>query len=144
MGRLHAEHQKHIGRNVMNQILKNWLPGLLLVTLIVVIAPRAESKTVREEMVRGDREREWAMVYFESWRQARDSDYLVLSRDHMSTAVQIWFELQTQIGHSYPDFYMLDRRRREGCLLLAELDRLASKFRVSIKDASTRGCFATS
>ena len=119
-----------------------WLLGLTLLVLVGLGAPLAESQTVREEMVRGDREREWALVYFESWRQNRDGDYLVLSLDHMSTAVQIWFELQTQIGHSYPDFYVLDRKRREGCLLLTELDRLASKFQVQTGAQTKRGCFS--
>ena len=122
--------------------IKNWMLAGVILTMVVFAAPLAESQTVREEIVRGDREREWALVYFESWRQNRDSDYLVLSRDHMLTAVEIWFELQTQIGHSYPDFYVLDRRRREGCLLLNELDRLASKFSVSIANPTKRGCFS--
>ena len=125
----------------MQYTRKFWIIAVLMLLLVALGVPLALSQTVREEMERGDREREWALVYFESWRTNRDGDYLVLSRDHMSTAVQIWFELQTQIGHSYPDFYVLDRRRREGCLLLGELDRLGAKFGVAFSNGTMRGCF---
>ena len=70
---------------------------------------------IRTEMQMGDRERDWAMVFFQSWRQHRQSTYLNLSRRHMAGAVKTYFDLQVKIGHSFPDFYTLDRRRRSGC-----------------------------
>ena len=127
----------------MKRKIPKILVGGIVAGLIALATTSAESGTVQQEMVRGEREREWALVYFESWRQNRDGDYLVLSRDHLASAIQIWFETQVQIGHSYPDFYELDRRRREGCLLLAELDRLARKFSVTNSNTTTRGCFGS-
>ena len=95
---------------------------------------------VRTEMNMGDRERDWALVFFQSWRQNRNGRYLNLSRRHMAQAVRTYFDLQVKIGHSFPDFYALDRRRRSGCRFLDEIDRLAARFRVLITDAASEGC----
>ncbi|MCZ6558649.1 MAG: hypothetical protein O7A69_12880 [SAR324 cluster bacterium] len=95
---------------------------------------------VRTEMKLGDREREWALVYFQSWRQHRKGLYLNLSRQHMAQAVKSYFDLQVKIGHSFPDFYTLDRRRRSGCRFLDEIDRLAARFRVAIENSGLMGC----
>ena len=90
----------------------------------------------------GDRERDWAMVFFQSWRQHRQSTYLNLSRRHMAGAVKTYFDLQVKIGHSFPDFYTLDRRRRSGCRFIDEIDRLAARFRVPITEPEMEGCLA--
>ena len=95
---------------------------------------------VRLEMQVGDRERDWALVFFQSWRQHRESTYLNLSRQHMAQAVRTYFDLQVKIGHSFPDFYTLDRRRRSGCRFLDEIDRLAARFRVPLADGGMEGC----
>lgn len=103
--------------------------------------PPLQQLPVHRETAEGDREREWALVYFQSWRQNRDGQYLVLSRRHMASAVQTWFELQVKIGHSFPEFYVLDRRRRRGCQFLEEIDRLALKFEVPLLEPQRTGCF---
>lgn len=97
---------------------------------------------VGQTAAEGDREQEWALVYFQSWRQNQEGAYLVLSRRHMATAVRTWFELQKKIGHSFPVFYSLDRRRRRGCRFLEEIDRLASKFKVILQEPQKIGCFS--
>lgn len=99
---------------------------------------------VRTEMQIGDRERDWALVFFQSWRQHRQPTYLNLSRQHMVGAVKTYFDLQVKIGHSYPDFYTLDRRRRSGCRFIDEIDRLAARFRVPIADPGMEGCLPRS
>lgn len=97
---------------------------------------------LRVEMQIGDRKRDWAMVYFQSWRQHRQGGYLNLSRQHMADAVKTYFDLQVKIGHSFPDFYTLDRRRRSGCRFIDEIDRLAARFRVPILEPGMEGCLA--
>lgn len=97
---------------------------------------------LRVEMQIGDRKRDWAMVFFQSWRQHRQASYLNLSRQHMADAVKTYFDLQVKIGHSFPDFYRLDRRRRSGCRFIDEIDRLAARFRVPINDPEMEGCLA--
>ena len=97
---------------------------------------------LRVEMQIGDRKREWAMVYFQSWRQHRQAGYLNLSRRQMAEAVKTYFDLQVKIGHSFPDFYTLDRRRRSGCRFIIEIDRLAARFRVPISEPEMEGCLA--
>jgi hypothetical protein len=87
------------------------------------------------------RQQDWALVYFQSWRENRDAAYLNLSRRHMASAVRSYFDLQVRIGHSFPNFYIIDRRRRSGCRFLDEVDRLAQRFRVALADTSSQGCF---
>jgi hypothetical protein len=99
---------------------------------------------VRTEMQIGDRERDWALVFFQSWRQHRQPTYLNLSRQHMAGAVKTYFDLQVKIGHSYPDFYTLDKRRRSGCRFIDEIDRLAARFRVPISEPGMEGCLTNS
>lgn len=95
---------------------------------------------VRVEMVAAARLQDWALIFFQSWRENRKDEYLNLSRRHMASAVKTYFELQVRIGHSFPDFYTIDRRRRTGCRFLDEIDRLAQRFRVSLASTSTEGC----
>ncbi len=98
-------------------------------------------RPVRQAMMDGDRQREWALVFFQSWRIEHNGTYLNLSRHHMATAVKTYFALQVRIGHSFPDFYDLDRRRRQGCRFLEEIDSIARKFRVFLADRRRVGCF---
>lgn len=95
---------------------------------------------IRIEMQVGDRKRDWALVYFQSWRLHRQATYLNLSRNQMAGAVKTYFDLQVKIGHSFPDFYTIDRRRRSGCRFIDEIDRLAARFRVPITDPGMEGC----
>ncbi len=95
---------------------------------------------VRVEMKTAARLQDWALIFFQSWRENRRDEYLNLSRSHMASAVRTYFALQLRIGHSFPDFYTIDRRRRTGCRFLDEIDRLAARFRVALASTSTEGC----
>jgi hypothetical protein len=95
---------------------------------------------VRRDIAIGDRQRDWALVYYQSWRRDRNHNYLQLARHEMAGAIKTYFALQVRIGHSYPDFYILDRKRREGCRYLSEIDRDAGKFRVMLDDTGSEGC----
>ncbi len=114
----------------------------LTVTLLGCTPPSNQEPRppVRQEMSFGDRQREWALVFFQSWRREQNGAYLNLSRSHMASAVKIYFKLQVRIGHSYPDFYTLDLRRRQGCQFLEEIDSLARKFRVPLSESGSEGC----
>ena len=105
------------------------------------VEPEVATRPVRLAMRDGDRQREWALVFFQSWRIEHNGTYLKLSRHHMAKAVKTYFALQVRIGHSFPDFYDLDRRRRQGCRFLAEIDTIARKFRVPLADRGREGCF---
>ena len=123
---------------------------VLMISLAVLIVSLGCSSSfqelplLRQEIEVGDRQREWALVYFQSWRQHKDGSYLILSRQHMASAVELWFRLQLRIGHSYPDFYLIDKRRRKGCEFLDEIDRLALKFNVPVFNLSQTGCLSAS
>jgi hypothetical protein len=112
-----------------------------LVTAIVLWGCTGGSGTpLRREIAAGDRQKDWALVYFQSWRQAQDAAYLQMARRQMADAVLTYYGLQVKIGHSYPDFYIIDRKRRETCDFLAEMDRDALKFRVALEDTAREGC----
>ncbi len=120
--------------------------ALLCITAVLIVwgctSREGMNLPLRTEMKIGDRERDWALVFFQSWREHREGSYLNLSRRHMAKAVRTYFDLQVKIGHSFPDFYTLDRRRRSGCRFLGEIDRLAARFRVAISEPGTTGCLA--
>ena len=131
----------------MRCIWPAWLTAMIFTAILAALIPgctpppeNAPREPVRQEMSFGDRQREWAMVFFQSWRRDHNVAYLSLSRSHMATAVKTYFRLQVRIGHSYPDFYLLDRRRRQGCRFLEEIDNLAKKFQVPLDDEGREGC----
>ncbi len=95
---------------------------------------------VRKEIAIADRQKDWALVYYQSWRRARDGFYLRLARDRMSDAVRSYFVLQMKIGHSYPDFYIADEKRLESCRFLKEMDREAGKYQVRLENTDRQGC----
>ncbi len=95
---------------------------------------------VRQDIAVGDRQKDWALVYYQSWRRDGKSTYLQLARNQMAQAIRTYFAIQVRIGHSFPDFYNIDRKRREGCRFLREMDRDASKFRVTLADLTREGC----
>lgn len=96
---------------------------------------------VQEEIQLGDRNWDWALVYYYSWRDKKDnSNYLQLSRRNMQLAISRYFTLQKTIGHTYPSFYNLDKRRRRGCRFLKEIDRLALKHRLVYDFTHPEGC----
>jgi len=111
---------------------------LAIVTTQCASAPEAP---VRRELQGGDRSRDWGVVYYKSWRQDHNREYLRLARRHTASAIQRYLELQVRLGHSYPDFYDIDQRRVEGCYFLRQLDREALRFGVTFDDDGREGCF---
>lgn len=131
------------GRNQIRRVRHLVAAALMALTLLAGGCGGVEhaSPMVNQGMINGDRQREWGLVFFQSWRRDRNGKYLNLSRGHMVKAVKTYFDLQVAIGHSYPDFYILDRRRRQGCRFLGEVRRIANKFRVKLDDQPVSGCF---
>ncbi len=101
---------------------------------------RQEQRPVRGQIAVGDRQKDWALVYYQSWRRAGKPTYLRLARRRMADAIVTYFQIQVKIGHSFPDFYIVDRKRRESCRFLDEMDRDAGKFRVLLDDTAREGC----
>lgn len=95
---------------------------------------------VRKEIAIADRQKDWALIYYQSWRRARDGFYLRLARGRMSDAVRSYFVLQMKIGHSYPDFYIADKKRLESCRFLKEMDREAGMYQVQLESTDRHGC----
>jgi hypothetical protein len=81
------------------------------------------------------------VVYYQSWRQERKASYLELARQHTSHAILFYLDLQKRLGHSYPDFYDIDRKRVDGCDFLRQMDREALRYRVTLSATSRDGCF---
>lgn len=95
---------------------------------------------LRKEMAVADRYRDWAMVYYHSWRREKNPYYLNLARQKMSEAITTYYGLQVRMGHSYPDFYRVDAKRRNSCILLHELIRTSMRFRVEVESQDQEGC----
>ncbi|MEE8433565.1 MAG: hypothetical protein V3S64_02140 [bacterium] len=95
---------------------------------------------VRREIAQGDRKVDWALVYYQSWRRDKDGIYLQLARKHMVDAINSYFQLQVKMGHSYPDFYIVDRKRRRGCRFLHQMEKEAGRFQVMLEEADQSGC----
>jgi len=123
--------------------MRYWVPFVLGLLTAVLLwgCTQGTSGPVRREMALGDRKKDWALVYYQSWRRDGKPEYLRLARREMADAVKYYFMLQVRIGHSYPDFYDLDRRRRETCRYLREIDRDAGKFRIGLDSLEREGCF---
>ena len=96
---------------------------------------------IRREIAAGDRQKDWALVFYQSWRREKDGNYLVLARAQLQMSIQTYFNLQVKMGHSYPDFYIVDRKRREGCRFLDQMEREAGRFRILIDVSTLGGCF---
>ena len=101
---------------------------------------RQPQLSVRERMEVGDRYMDWGMVYYNSWLRDHNRYYLDLARQQAQNAVLSYFQLQLALGHAYPDFYLLDKRRLRGCLFLREIDGAASRSRVELDDSGREGC----
>ena len=95
---------------------------------------------LRQEIAYGDRQREWALVYYQSWRREHEPNYLRMARDQMANAVGTYYGLQVRMGHSYPEFYRVDSRRRLSCDFLRELDRLGERHQVAFDTNARKGC----
>ena len=125
--------------------MRYWLPfvlGLLTAGLLWGCAGTRDAgqAPVRRDIAIGDRQKDWALVYYQSWRRDGKDTYLRLAREQMASAIRTYFAAQVRMGHSYPDFYIVDRKRREGCRFLREMDRDAGKFRVVLESRAREGC----
>jgi hypothetical protein len=114
---------------------------LLVLALLGATCTRAPEPAVRQLIQVGDRDRDWGVVYYQSWRQERNAHYLELARAHTAHAILFYLDLQRRLGHSYPDFYDIDKRRVSGCEFLREMDREALRYSVVLADRSREGCF---
>lgn len=119
--------------------------GLLLGLLGVVLATGSCRQTpmvyLRQEIGVGDRQKDWALVYYQSWRRDHKPEFLKMAREQMALAIQTYYEVQLKMGHSFPDFYQLDIKRRESCDFLAEMERMGFRFQVRFDSDSRKGCF---
>ena len=112
--------------------------GLLLLASLSGCAPTLDP--IRRRIEIGNRMMEWGLVYFRSWLREKDGKYLNLARHHTAEAVVRFFDLQFELGHSYPAFYIIDKRRREGCRFLREIDIAAARNAVELDDTDREGC----
>lgn len=117
------------------------LGGLVLTVLIWGCSgPSSPVVPIRREIAAGDRQMDWALVYYQSWRRAGDELYLRLAGQQMAQAVRTYFDLQVKMGHSFPDFYIVDRKRRRGCRFIVQMEREASRSRVPLQVPDLGGC----
>ena len=114
--------------------------GFVILILLWGCTGSSPRVPVRREISQSDRKVDWALVYYQSWRRDRDGIYLRLARKHMVDAINSYFQLQVKMGHSYPDFYIVDRKRRRGCRFLTQMEKEASRFRVILEEADQSGC----
>ncbi len=96
---------------------------------------------IRSEILMGDRQREWGLVYYQSWQKERNRDYLVLARQRTQDAIHIYLDAQRRMGYSYPDFYIVDSRRMASCFFLRQMQLEAASFAVKLDDERRSGCF---
>lgn len=122
--------------------MRRWITAATLALAILAVGLYGCSQphlTVRERMEVGDRYMDWGMVYYNSWLRDRNHQYLDLARQNTENAIISYFELQLALGHAYPDFYILDKRRLRGCRFLREIDGAASRYRIDVSGAR-EGC----
>ena len=132
-------------RGLFGSKVKTFGVSLLLGLLLLSCTPDTRT-VVREEMMEGDRQKEWALVYYHSWRNGQKPGYMRLARRYMRKAIRTYFALQMRIEHSYPDFYIIDDRRRLSCRFLDEMNRKASMYSQTEEDeedtgVQAKGCF---
>ena len=126
----------------MRPILKVLLVApLLLLGALLAACTRQPEPAVRALIEVGDRDRDWGVVYYQSWRQEHNGQYLELARAHTSHAIVFYLDLQRRLGHSYPDFYDIDKKRVQGCDFLRQMDREALRYQVMLPDTNRNGCF---
>ena len=113
----------------------------LLIALSVGCTSSSPPVYLRKEIQIGDRYRDWALVYYQSWRRDRKSEFLQLARTQMAQAIMKYFEIQQKMGHSFPAFYEVDDKRRESCDFLSEMDRMGFRFQVAFQNSLRTGCF---
>lgn len=121
-------------------LLPALVAGLVLLLAVGLAAcSGGPNRPVHHEVARGDRQRDWAMAYYRSWSRAGEPHYLRMAHEEMAGAVRTYFLIQHKIGHSYPTFYTIDRKRRAGCAMLRQFDRAAARSGISLSGGAT-GC----
>ena len=120
--------------------LRNLLLVIVLAALLLWGCAGELRLPLRQEIAWGDRQREWGLVYYQSWRREKEPNYLRMARRHLAQAIRTYYQLQVRMGHSYPDFYEVDALRRSSCDFLNELDRMGMRHQVEFDDASRSGC----
>ncbi|MDH4224890.1 MAG: hypothetical protein OEW12_04525 [Deltaproteobacteria bacterium] len=135
---------KRINRGLRPTLL---MPALLLLAGLTGLGmpgcssqSAAEKIPIREQIKGPDRAMDWGLIYYQSWLRDRNATYLELSQKHMAQAVAAYYEIQLHMGYGYPDFYIVDKRRRRGCQYLFEIADIAAKRSHPLPDHST-GCF---
>lgn len=97
--------------------------------------------SIRQEIILGDRQREWGLVYYQSWQKERNRHYLMLARQRTQEAILLYLDAQRRMGYAYPTFYVVDRRRMDGCLFLRQMQVEAAGSAVTLDDTRRVGCF---
>lgn len=128
-----------------------WRPGwrtlpLLAMTLALLgsaLLPGCSPvpPALRLQVQEGDREREWGLLYYASWRKERNSTYLLLSRERTQQAILLYLDVQRRMGYAYPDFYLVDHRRAASCRFLTQLQREADGYDIRMDRQPRAGCF---
>lgn len=107
----------------------------------LVLGCSSPKPSFRDEISLADRQREWGLVYFQSWQKERNRDYLVLARQRTQEAVTAYLEVQRRMGYSYPDFYVVDKRRMQSCSFLRQMQAEAESFALKLDESRRAGCF---
>jgi hypothetical protein len=95
----------------------------------------------RDEIGYADRQREWGLVYYQSWQKERNRDYLVLARQRTQEAVSLYLDVQRRMGYAYPDFYVVDKRRQQSCIFLSQMQAEAESYAVRLRETQRLGCY---
>jgi len=126
---------------------RGWRPFPPLAGALVILASAllfgctSLQPPLRLEVQEGDREREWGLLYYQSWQKERNRAYLVLARQRTQEAILIYLDVQRRMGYAYPDFYLVDHRRTASCHFLTQLQREAAGFEIRLDDQARAGCF---
>lgn len=125
--------------------MRTWLPLLLGLVAALVLWGCSENgirkgPPARRDIAIGDRQKDWALVYYQSYLRDHNADYLRLARQQMADAVKTYFAVQVRIGFSYPDFYTVDDKRLEGCRYLDTIDHEALRHSITLNDTARVGC----
>lgn len=115
--------------------------ALLVLGSALLLGCASAQPPIRLQIQAGDREREWGLLYYQSWQKQRNRTFLLLARERTQEAVRIYLDVQRRMGYAYPDFYVVDHRRVASCLFLTQLQREAVGFDIQIDNPRRVGCF---
>jgi hypothetical protein len=118
-----------------------WGLALLPVVTVLLLGCATPKPKLRNEISMADRQREWGLVYYQSWQKERNQDYLVMARQRTPEAVTEYLDVQRRMGYAYPDFYVVDRRRMQSCVFLKQMQAEAASYGIKLEDTRRLGCF---